>query len=379
MKTLFIYFGIIFLFTRCSSGPAKRSVSSGINESDSESSQLRRIAIAPPQGTYELLSDKLGTHLEEILQQKYPDHLILPFKETYPWFDSFSYDYSKTIWEPYRPKLYQELQSHYLLETQVQKEGEKIHIKSQLIETRTRLTTDSFSQTLDYSKHEELQDGAVPRTFSYLLNIVPNTFFIDFTGSDLSFQANPALSQPQSNLSFNALSLLTSFALRKSRNPKLNGFGPFFRIIPDANSYFDRFSFNNSPQLKNQEFTWISVSAGVGVEIGLDTPWGYLYYQGVPSVAQNWISSSKHSVSKTSLEMNWELGYQFFITERMTIRIFNRFITGPSSTWETLLSQASGESFQLNKTSLGILGLALGYYFPEGRTRIKEYFFSSPR
>lgn len=357
----------------------KREVSSNSRELAQKTSYLRSIAIAPPQGTYELLSDEIGTQLQGILKRRYPDSMILPFRETYPWFDSFSYDYSKTIWEPYRPHLYETLKSHYLLETQVEKKGNEIEIKGELIETKTRLPIDSFSQTLYHSELKELQDGVAPRALSYLLNIVPNTFFIDFTGSDLTFHSNPTLPQPQSNTSLNALSFLKSLALRKSRNPKLKGFGPFFRIIPDANSYFDRFSFKKVPLLQNEEYTWVSISAGVGVELGLDTPWGYLYYQGIPSMAQNWISNSKKSVSKISLEMNWELGFQFFISERITFRIFNRFITGPSSEWETLLSQSSGETFRLNKTSLGILGIALGYYFPEGRTQLKEQLFSSPR
>lgn len=338
----------------------------------------RTIAIAPPQQDYEYLSDELGVKLETEIKTRYPSDKIQGFQKTRPIFNSFSYNQARKVSTVYRDKLYYELGASHILETTTERRPTGVFIESKLIDIYSGEVVDSFSQLVLNPSLKSMSSGSIFETASSLISIVPNTFFFDITDSSLLFYQNSvkgAVYEPDSEKSDSALTLLTSFALRNSRSPKMDELHGVFRLIPDLNFYYDKFHFNRQGQnnLEGMRFSWLSVAVGFGPELGLDTPMGYFYLQLIPSVAMSWITSSVGDSSIPTFELNTELGYSIFLSQRIVVRLFSRAITGSARQWSNVLSRASSEPLDFFMVSHGIYGLSIGYYFPESRSIVKKF------
>lgn len=349
-----------------------------IVESESHPAGHRVLVIAPPQQSYELLSDELGRKMIPIASQHFPQDQILDFETTQPIFNSFTYNHKQTVRETYRDKLYYELKATHILESTTERNTQGVLLHSKLTDIYSDRTIHSFSEMIPDEQLKSTHRGSFFETLTSLISIVPNTVFFDFTDSTLNFipdsNSNTAPYTPVSEKDDSALTLLTSFAFRNSRSPKLDELKGVFRLIPDINFYYDRFHFTRgySNQLQGIGFSWFSLAAGFGPEFGLESPIGYFYLDIIPSIAMNWITSSVNSSTRGTIELDAEVGYSIFVSQRIVLRLFGRAITGSAGQWSAVLSDAGKEPLPLLGVAHGIFGLSIGYYFPEAKSLIKK-------
>jgi len=345
-----------------------------------ETPARRLISVAPPLASPEVLSDELGMKLVERMKgrAKAGDQ-VRDFHETQGVFSSYSYDSSHPVNKLYQDRLYFELGSSHILETQAERQDGGILLHARLVDAFTREETDRFSETVPYS---ELKNGKTNfwTVLSSLSSIVPNTIFFDYSRAVLYFPSdfNALIYSPVTENKQTGLEYLASFSIRNTRSPRLNLWNGVFRFIPDANLYNSGFHFDRpagSNSLSNASFRWISLSAGVGAEAGLESPLGYFYLDLVPSLAMNWVVGPTETSSLVSLEWVGELGYSVFLSDRIAFRFFWRGTTGSASQWGQILSQASGDSIKPAWVFQGMYGLAVGFYFPESKSIARKTFY----
>lgn len=345
------------------------------------SNRKKSIAIAPPQADFEITSDELGMHVQGITQDKFPDAFVADYLQTYPTFSNYLYKHTDPVVDLYRERLYFELGTTHIVETKTKKLSEGIQLSSELKNIYTDQVVEHFENFIPEKDLKTLK-GGVLATLMSMVSIIPNTVFFDFTQSSLYFLFNTPASGtnfiPRSEKTDSPWSILTSIAFRNSRSPKLTEFRGVFRFITDLNFYYDRFHFDTpSPPnpLDGEKFTWLSLSIGFGPEVGIDTPMGYFYLDIVPSLAGSWISSSKNSDGRITLELDGEVGFSTFLSQRITLRLFAREISGSANQWNSILTGAAGQPMSIQSAFHGIFGLAIGYYFPESKNWVKKSFY----
>jgi hypothetical protein len=338
----------------------------------------RIIAIAPPQFNKEHVSDEVGIQLEGVLQEKYPRDRVMSFENTLTRFHSYSYNYSDLVKEDYRDRLYFELEVSHLLETQIEMKEDDYVVQAKLVDIYTDQIVESFSYTIPAQNLKSVQNRTFWKKLASITSIIPNTFYLDYTSASLSVHDPGGTTYvPESETKGPATRLLTSFALRNNRSPKFNQLKGVFRLIPDFGFSFERYHFDREigvNPLADKSFSWFMFTGGFGAEFGLESSAGYFYFDLIPSLAFSRITGASISTTQVSPEGILEVGYSTFLSNRLNLRVFFRQITGSINQWNSTLSQAAGETVELNSVIQSIYGIAIGFYFPESKTLLKKAF-----
>jgi len=340
----------------------------------------RLIAIAPPQEDYELLSDELGTRLEGPLKDRYPGQLVYPYDKTHDSFNSYGYTNEHPTPETVRDDLYDELKATHVLETKKVTETDKgVHTLSELKDIYTDETMDRFEV---FHPKEELKTETktgFTRRFLSLISIIPNTFNFDTSASHVDMEAFDDPHQLHetykgtSEQANGAWRLIMSLGLKNVKSPKLiKEFKLGLRFIPDVTLSYDRVHFEHSGPhvLENINYDWYSGAFGFGPEVDFDTPIGLTYLNVFPSLIVNDINGGGYNAVQTLTGASIELGYLVFISERFHLRLFTRTLSESGSQWNDVVA-IHGLTMP-GDVKHSSSGLAIGYYFPEGKTLVKK-------
>ena len=361
-----------------------------LTEEDVVSREDTKIAIAPPQASGEIISDELGDKLEEKIRHWYPKEQVLPYSDQISTFYNFEYLYDNMVAPEMRDKLYFSLKATHVVESKVTEDPlGNAYIHSKLINVFNDKTEDTFDWSVKADELPIHSKDKWTRRMMSLVSIVPNTvsfdtgsasanIFVDGTGTTSQTARYYSVSEKPQNL----ISIIAGVGFTNSKNPALVTHTDFtFRFVPRLGIYYDYFRFlTDSAQpneLEGTEFRWYILEAGVGPEFGIESSIGHQYLQFIPIYGVNWIQWDLYGSTQNSFKgefgLDVELGWSLFISEHFNLRVFSRdlFISGEQ--WGSVLSQDVGRSVVINTQGQITIGIALGYYFPEGRNYLREW------
>jgi hypothetical protein len=261
-------------------------------------------------------------------------------------------------------------------------------VRAHLKDLYTEKNIDSFVETIPLSELSNYNPSTFKRLVVWGSSLFPNTATLDFAGPTSTMQVNagatatPLTGEAESPKT--VLGLLTAFGLSNTDSPKLIS-GLKFRgsFSTSVSISYDRWEFINATGGANPlspfAFDWWTFHAGIGPELGLESPIGYFYAQVLPSFAINWIggNSETRDASNREQELTFvgEAGYRVFVSSRILLRFFIRNYSVSPNAWTPVLQDLTGQNISVSSASRGIAGVTLGYYIPEDRTILKKFLF----
>ncbi len=344
----------------------------------------RTIAVSPPQTSSLLLSDEIGDLFYKELSKKYPGDHIIPYKNTMNLFYEYDYTNEAVVAPELRDSLYYELAATHLAQTVVNVSEKETRISGEITDVYSDKVVEKFSVLVPNDDLKTNHRSWFTHFISHGVELVPNTFSFGFKTPFVTFDFDPFFSPYTGTVdrTNGALTYLTSIGLKSARNPKLSdGLKPVFRFVPNFTIDYTSVKFTRAANndLAGSGFDWYILLAGIGPEVGLDSHVGYFYFQFIPNLGVSYIRGTGNgrdfSTSPASLALQAELGYLVFVSSRINLRLYTNTISGFDHAWGEALSSMAGSRVPVATASEGVTGLAIGYYFPEGRNVVKNSVF----
>lgn len=351
-----------------------------------------RIAIAPPKAEQSLLSDELGSWMERTIQARYPDARVVPFFQSLTTFNEFDDDHSDTVDSVNRDDLYAELGVHRIVESKVipRDNGREVSLLTTTTDVFTDQKLDEFKVYIDGSGIDFNKRDPWLRRLGNLASIVPNTITFDTTTPRAQIlvdgnvdSVDTARYFSQSQKSDTLWHYISSLGLRSFKSPSHSTRLAFtFRFVPSLAIYYDRFLFRSKQPLPNEfgeiRYDWYTLYGGVGPEVGIESSIGHQYLQLIPGFGLNWIHWSQGPNQFNDVKMRFaietEIGWSFFVTKRLNVRLFGRILSMTGDQWQSAIGNTLGRNVEIRNPQLALSGIALGFYFPEVKTSLKEWF-----
>jgi hypothetical protein len=346
------------------------------------------ISIAPPQADHEFLSDDINHRLENVVALRYKNDEVKPVNSEEGLFEGYGYDNNQKISPERLDDLYYDLKiTHFLKSETKQDPNGSVEVNSKLVDIYTEKEVDSFNttfkdvQTANWNWFKRLRYSAV--------DIIPNTIGIDSVTPVVNFTvlSNSSASTDEyksvEDKVINVGSIVSAIGLRNIKDQEfMKHLRATVRIVPNISFHHDQFHFERDNQtniLQGYSFSWYTLLLGLGPEFGIESPAGYFYLQIIPCYAQNWINGSGNgqdvSSSMNSLQYAAELGYEFYISSRINLRLFARSTNPPSEPWNHILSSLTGQPLLTDVVTQTVSGISIGYFLPEGKSFTKHHIY----
>lgn len=346
---------------------------------------VRRVAVAPPLSDFEVLSEEMALEIHRQLQKRLPESKVLPYESTTETFVAFNYTYRGPNDPRFNDELARELGITHLAESRIERAGSvtRAHVKLR----------DVFSETNEGELQFEVPAHQVSALSAsgwreYVLrsiSFIPNVLSVQVISTGKSdVEAVDSLNRPYSienRKRDGFIDQISRVSLRNDLHPKsMRGFKGRFRFIPDFAYSNDKFRLtspmiNGTPGAHVGSYRFQSLHAGVGPELGLETPAGYLYAQLVPVFAQTWIDSSSParavSTSHSGISLSTEFGFLFWLSDSFNMRLYIQSRTSRPETWTSHFQQSGINDIIARNVAYTTSGIAIGYYFPEIKSIIR--------
>lgn len=346
----------------------------------------KKIVIAPPLADYEVLSDEIGDLVESKIRARFKSDNVIPYRDTLGIFERFDYSYRGTSPPKYRDDLYEELQNHYIVETQTDKTGKTIKLKTKVFDIFREEQVAEFNEDLPLETLAFNKRSLPSKMFGSLASLLPNSVGLDFSISrpevrvDSDVQDQPYTSEGLNNES--VTKYLSSISLRNIRgNTYVNRFHFVFDWSTAVSLSHRNLQFQSTTAvnpLKNITYSWFTAYGGIGPQLGLSSPVGYFYLDLVPILATSFVSwkNSGHykEVNRAYLALQMELGYSFFISRNINARIAATSKTVNGAQWEDVIERTLGERRKVFSSTITTSGLTISYFIPEGRAALRSLF-----
>jgi len=140
--------------------------------------------------------------------------------------------------------------------------------------------------------------------------------------------------------------------------------------------YHDRFIIKSptSTVLDPYTFQWYEFVLGPSAQGQLHTAIGMFYLELGLLYGYDWIQYSDGVTERNKYHWSthglFEFGWGFFVSQRIHIRFFTRLVSPSENQWDEVSKDILGPSGNATTSAFLAAGLAVGYYFPEGREKL---------
>jgi len=351
--------------------------------------KVMSLVVAPIESQSELLSDELSRLVEIRLRELFPTAKVLTHAETRDEFAAANWEPGHLLDGHLRDELSRRLQLSHIVEAKLIDEPGLPRLHLRLVDVFTEQAEDLGIMSIDPGLLPATRLSFTQTALSLAVEKLPNTFGLQLIGrgsSDVkaSLPNQESLVAESHESRSTIIDQVSRISLRNYIHPRgSRGFRGRFRWTTDFAYSRDTFSLRSSsgaPNLSNETyFRYQVINAGLGPEIGLHTPSGYLYLQLIPSVA--WSSIEVHQpnrsdgFSNTDLIMSIELGFALWISESFNLRLASVARTANQEIWRRTFESAGVQGVKVESFSYVTSGITLGYFFPQAKTVLRESLF----
>jgi hypothetical protein len=328
------------------------------------------VAVAPPVIDEHERVNSLGLTIEHRLRTS-ETFEVLDYEKTE---DNFRYNRSYqglSDRESDRLRLYSTLHADHILESKGELRGDTYFVRAELRDVVTGRVDRVYNWQVTPPRETE-EGSALLRFAKKSFHLVPNTVFINVAGytprleiDHIEYEGKEAKSDSFFEQVGDKIAAVGIARLDRS-NFDVKGhwvldFVPMF-ILSKKSVYFPKYA----PLIDSEFKRWV-VSGGYGIEAGYIGRYGFIYIDVIPSLTWTQVSYDgplgDGTVSGTQIHSNTEIGYAYFITDHIVMRIFGRNVYEDNEAWRKAIRGATGVETQTNSASSTFGGVSFGYYF----------------
>jgi hypothetical protein len=296
-------------------------------------------AIAPPQAASIELSDEGALLWEQHLKTRYPNLEIIPYQAKLDEFTSHGYDFDSNPGARTEHELFGRLSVDEVFESESRETETGIELRGH------------FRNVFTGAKGPEEIVHAAPspenmtflEKFNSFVHLVPNT-----VGLEYNFQSETQLSQNNttyhsqsthgSDFISQAAPYLSAIALTRQTPPRREAAGKFrFEFVPAVRASYRQMTFPAFTPIAQNEFTYLTIGAGIGPEGGWQWGPNYIYANLIPIFGWHrlaWRTEEGLSIYDVgAITLRSEIGYLYFLTDNFSFRFFGKNTSTPSSIW----------------------------------------------
>ena len=330
-----------------------------------------RMIIAPPMSDNYQLSDEAGLYWEKQLPRLYPKLHVIPYRETLAGFQEAGYDYDE------RPS---DVQGHRRVMFRL-KAGQLFLSQIRNTQGTSELygeRLDLAGETQDFQASEKsiVKPGVQSSINEFMPNwfqFVPNTLGVDFSSSGASLsdglvEYKSVESGSQSNLA-HGISYLQALSVSHLQLPRADRQGRWkFQFVPAGSLSYKKIYFPTFAKLANVDFGFLQTVAGLGPEFGYQAGkhYGYLKFVFLLTYSQiEWRQPGgpEEKMSEPGSGIQFELGYLWFITERLSMRFFTKSGSAGVDLWNKVATKVNPTISPLTSAFTTNGGISFGYTF----------------
>jgi hypothetical protein len=327
---------------------------------------LPLVAIAPPQADSADVSDEGGLLWQKHLQAQYPNRIILPYKEKLDEFTTHGFDFDSTPGASAERDLFGRLAVNEIFESQVADTSQGIELRGHFRNVVTQKTSGDEAIRATPSQ-DQMTFG---ERFKTIIHLVPNTIGVEIShgavvlsngaGDHASVVSRDSTVFSQVAPYISALNFTRQIPPRREAAGKLN-----FEFVPAVRATYRRIQFPSLQEISSNEFSYLTVGAGLGPEIGWQWGPNYVYGNVVPIFGWHrlaWRSSDGLNVSSVgAVTLRAETGYLYYLNERFSLRFFLKETSTPDQIWNSAVQNIHpGADAVTSSTDLST-GFVFGY------------------
>ncbi|MES2962506.1 MAG: hypothetical protein V4760_01360 [Bdellovibrionota bacterium] len=343
----------------------------------------KSIAVAPPRYGDEIASDEIAEELYLLLRQRFPHVRIIAHDKLVATYMSYETDNENLVPLEHRDDLYRELGTTHMAFARVRDQGTDLAVDVRIVDILRDEVVDRFVAGV---ARRGLRTSSAPGWWSSargpLVKLIPNSIGLQSSsggfwrkdwGSPLLLTDPYEFRRTNSLGSFNTnVSLTSSNVLYLKTRPN---FAFRARLVPLATLRNDKYETYDVPEVYTQnksQWTLLQLGFGIGPELGVETPLGYFYFNAVPQITNYWVQGPLE-YGAWKVAYNFEFGYTFFLSDRISARLAARAHIYPPEIFEPMIRYQSPKAQipnsateYLDTTSL----FSIEYVFPEMRKKV---------
>lgn len=333
-----------------------------------------KLAIAPPQSDYSMLSDELGEKLEADLRLAFPQYDIVPYKSSMKVFahDDFDYDRSKSA-KPW-PDVFYNSKADVVFSSYVELEDDATHVTGQVFDGYSENPSDEkkFQFTKNKISTMSKVEGYEKRPVYFY--VLPNTVAADFEDSTTNVTVNGKdyTSTPQSSDDFwgKVSRYLSVVALRRYQPPIKDKVSHWrLTFIPSVTLSHSKQRFEESPELQDLEFTLSHIDAAYGPQYTFFTGMWSFYGSLAGAIAYDKLKIDDgvrtEDYGKGNLGVSLEAGITYFFTPKWSARFAVRSVGSNEELWKKAIIDSTGQNYRVESPTVTTAGLSIGYTFSD--------------
>lgn len=333
-----------------------------------------KLAIAPPQSDYSMLSDELGEKLESHLRDAFPQYDIIPYKNSMKIFarDDFDYDRSKSA-KPW-PDVFYDSKADVVFASRVQIEDDMTRVTGQVFDGYSEKPSDEKKFQFPKEKISTMSKVEGYENRPVYFYVLPNTVAADFEDSTTGVSVNDKdySSKPQSSDDFwgKVSRYLSVVALRRYQPPVKDKVSHWrLTFIPSLTLSHSKQKFEESPELRDLEFTLSHIDASYGPQYTFFTGMWSFYggLAGALGYDQLKIDDGieKKSYGKGNLGVSFEAGATYFFTPKWSVRFALRSVSSNPELWKKAITDSTGQNYRVDSPTVKTAGFSIGYTFSD--------------
>ncbi len=342
-----------------------------------------RIVVVPPLADRELVSDTLGDRLGAWAAARWPDAEVVRLDTVADRLAEFDWTSEGPTPATFRDDVLFELGATHVLHAEVHGRADGALVTTRLEDA---FAPDAPPIRTDLLYGQEVVDmrardaGAFARDL--LVGLVPNSVAFDVTSPTITIDAERTVGSETTALdatqppTHRFLRLLSGFTVRNIRSSVVRGAWDLdLDLGPSIAASWTTLDFDGAPH----RVEWVQIAGGIGPVGSLETPLGSIYLSLVPQLDTSYLwADAEREASRfdTALRFEGELGWLFFVSRRVSVRLFARGVTVSAKPLQRVLEEADAPDAELrvDRVQYAVGGISLGFTLPEMRSAVKRLF-----
>jgi len=331
-----------------------------------------RLALAPPLAESYSISDEAAQQLEILLPKLYPQVQLIPYQDSLADFQAAGFDYDErpTDEQRYREILYT-LKADQVFFSEVHDRGTTANLQAQLKDHSGNVIEEKSLEAplASRSSWKNKAMNVVPKWYQFL----PNTVGLEFSNTNTYLSHDsiyyPSVESNRKSLFGSAISYLQAITLSRLQIPRPDRQARWrFMFTPGARFSYKTIFFPTFEKLAYVDFDYIQAAAGIGPEVGYQSGRHYSYFRLLPLWAfyqldWNQPGGSHQSMAVGRLESQSEIGYLYFLNDRVSLKLFIKSTSTSVDLWNSAAQRVNPTTPPLTFSSESYSGIAIGYTF----------------